>query len=207
MSSMEFNPTTDLLVIVAGFLMGAIPFGVLFTRSRGIDLRKVGSGNTGATNVLRAAGKKIALLTLLCDILKGTAAVALAQYMGLSPLMEGLAGLASVAGHNFTPFLGFRGGKGVATSVGVVLIYVPLAGLITVVVWLAVVLSTRISSLGALVAFTVLPFAVRGSGFEWEKFIISVIITLLLLIRHKQNIVNLMAGTERRVGDKKQGTP
>ena len=101
------------LVIVFSFLVGSIPFGVLFARPMGVDLRKVGSGNIGATNVLRAAGKKAALMTLGCDILKGTAAVALARVMGGGVLIEGLAGLAAVAGHDFSPFLRFRGGKGV----------------------------------------------------------------------------------------------
>jgi glycerol-3-phosphate acyltransferase PlsY len=182
--------------------MGSIPFGVLLTRPLGIDLRNVGSGNIGATNVLRAAGGKIALLTLLGDILKGTAAVAVGKVIGAGPLYEGVFGIAAVAGHNFSPFMRFRGGKGVATSIGVILIYVPMAGIITIILWLATVLITRYSSLGALVSFALMPYAAYLFGYPYESLAVSAILTVLLFIRHLGNINRLIKGSEGKVGHK-----
>ena len=120
----ELSEMRALMVLALSFLMGSIPFGLVFTMGTGVDLKKVGSGNTGATNVLRAVGKRAALMTLLGDMLKGVAAVALARALGLGLLVEGAAGLCAVLGHDFSFFLRFRGGKGVATSIGVVLIYI-----------------------------------------------------------------------------------
>ncbi|MFC1769659.1 glycerol-3-phosphate 1-O-acyltransferase PlsY [Nitrospirota bacterium] len=190
-------------LLFAAFMMGSVPFGLIFCKAQGIDPRKVGSGNIGATNVLRAAGKRTAVLTLVFDILKGSASVFLGQKMGVEPVYIGVMGLAAVAGHNFSPFLMFRGGKGVATSVGVILLYVPMAGLITVVLWLFTVIVSRISALGALVSFTLLPLVVYILGYGWENVIISAIISVLLIIRHHSNIAKLINGNERRVGEKK----
>src|SRR3989304_1398915 len=135
------------LLIIYSYLLGSIPFGMVLAKMKGVDLRKVGSGNIGATNVLRAMGKGPALMTLLGDLLKGTAAVAAAKMLGVGAFYEGLAGLAAIAGHNFPVFLRFRGGKGVATSLGVILIYMPQVGILTVALWLATALITRYSSL------------------------------------------------------------
>jgi glycerol-3-phosphate acyltransferase PlsY len=191
-----------LMVMALSFLVGSIPFGLVFTRGLGVDIRKVGSGNTGATNVLRAAGKKAALLTLMGDMLKGAAAVALARTLDLGTAAEGAAGLCSVLGHDFSFFLRFRGGKGVATSLGVVLIYIPMAGILTCIIWLVTVSASRISSLGALVSFSVLPAVVWAAGGGSEKLVVSAIITILLLYKHRANINNLMKGTESKVGQK-----
>lgn len=192
----------DVFLFTTAFLMGSIPFGVVFARARGVDLRKVGSGNIGATNVLRNVGKEAALLTLLGDMLKGTAAVALGKLFGVGPLFEGLLGLAAIVGHDFSIFLRFRGGKGVATSIGVVLLFSPLAGIITVVLWLATAFLTRYSSLGALVSFALLPAGMAVTGQAGEKLTVSVIISSLLIIKHAGNIKRLLSGTERRIGGK-----
>lgn len=191
-----------LLVMALAFAVGSVPFGLVFTMGIGVDIRKVGSGNTGATNVLRAAGKKAALMTLLGDILKGVAAVALARALGLGTMVEGAAGLSAVLGHDFSMFQKFRGGKGVATSLGVVLIYIPMAGILTCIIWLATVFTTRFSSLGAIVSFTALPVVVWSFGGLNEKLVFSAIITLLLLYKHRSNMANLIHGTESKVGQK-----
>jgi glycerol-3-phosphate acyltransferase PlsY len=191
-----------ILLILFSFVMGSVPFGVVFTRAKGIDLRKVGSGNTGATNVLRVAGKKAALFTLLGDLLKGTAAVALGRAFGVGPLFEGILGLAAIAGHDFSVFLGLRGGKGVATSIGVVLIYTPLAGILTIIIWLSTVFITRYSSLGAIVSFAFLPLGCFFLGYTGQKLGITIAITILLIIRHAGNIKRLATGTERRTNEK-----
>ena len=190
------------LVIAFSFLVGSIPFGVVFTKSRGIDLEKVGSGNIGATNVLRAAGKKVALMTLMGDILKGTAAVALARAVGTGTLVEGMAGLAAVAGHDFSPFMRFRGGKGVATSLGVILIYTPIAGILTVIIWLVTVLTMRYSSMGALVSFSLMPVWVLLQGYPSEKLYTAIIISVLLVAKHSGNIKRLIKGTEGKIGNR-----
>jgi glycerol-3-phosphate acyltransferase PlsY len=201
----------EAMVLVFCYLMGSVPFGLIFARAKGVDLRTVGSRNIGATNALRAAGKAVAAMTLLGDLLKGVAAVALARAAlnegfvhpaGAIPpgAFEALAGLAAVLGHDYTVFLRFKGGKGVATSLGAVLLYAPMAGLATVGVWLVTVAATRVSSLGALVAFALMPAGVWFLGYGWEKGIISAIITLLLIYRHRTNIMSLIRGEERRVG-------
>ena len=184
------------LLLAGAFVLGSVPFGMIFTRSSGVDIAKVGSGNIGATNVLRAVGAKQAVLTLACDLLKGTAAVAAGSWLGLSYQMVGGMGLASIMGHDFSVFRKFRGGKGVATSVGVILLYTPAAGLVTVAVWLLAVFATRVSALGALAGFAALPVAVWGFGYEWEKLFLSVIITVLLFVRHIPNIRQMLAKKE-----------
>jgi glycerol-3-phosphate acyltransferase PlsY len=193
---------TGALVIACSYLLGSVPFGIVFARAKGVDLRRVGSGNIGATNVLRAAGKGPAVLTLLGDVLKGVAAVALARALGLGAFYEGLAALASVAGHDFSVFLRFRGGKGVATSLGAVLIYAPQAGILTVVLWLVTVALTRYSSLGAIVSFALLPVMMLLTGQAKQKAAFAAALTALLVLKHSGNIKRLLEGTERRVGEK-----
>jgi len=190
------------LLIAFCFLLGSIPFGEVVGRIRGVDIRKVGSGNIGATNVLRSLGKGPALLTLIGDIMKGTVAVAAARYITGDPFIEGIAGLSSIAGHTFSVFLRFRGGKGVATAIGVLLIYAPVVGLATVTVWLVVVAATRYSSLGALVSFAVLPLTMYVLDGARVKVIIAVLIAGLLIMRHAANVRRLLKGTESRVGEK-----
>lgn len=193
---------TAALVIAFSYLLGSVPFGMVFARAKGVDLRSVGSGNIGATNVLRAAGRGPAVLTLLGDALKGAAAVALARALGLGAFNEGLAALAAVAGHDFSVFLRFRGGKGVATSLGAVLIYAPQAGILTAVLWLITVVLTRYSSLGAIVSFALLPVMMLLTGQAKQKAAFAAALAALLLLKHSANIKRLVEGTERRVGEK-----
>ena len=188
-----------LFLVFAAFLLGSIPTGKIIAGRLGVDLRKTGSGNIGATNVLRSTGKLPALLTLLGDMAKGSLAVLLARYFGAGVWDEGIIGIAAVVGHNYSIFLGFRGGKGVATSLGVLLVYAPLAGLATIIIWLLTVLASRISSLGAIVSFITLPLSIYFLDSK-EKLFISCIMSIILLMRHKDNIFRLIRGTEPKVG-------
>lgn len=190
-----------ILLLIISFILGSIPFGIIVAKAKGVDLKKVGSGNIGATNVLRSLGKWPALLTVLGDILKGTAAVAIGRYFGLGPFYEGLVGLTAIIGHNFSLFLKFRGGKGVATSLGVLVIYAPQIALFTLVIWFVVVIFTRYSSLGALVSLGLLPINILLFD-DKRKLLAAILITILTFIRHKDNIRRLMKGTERRIGQR-----
>jgi len=189
------------LLSVLAFILGAIPVGVIIAKAQGVDLKKVGSGNIGATNVLRSLGRRPAVLTLLGDMLKGTLAVALGRYFEAGPLYEGLIGLSAVIGHNFSIFLRFRGGKGVATSLGVLILYSPQTALFTFIIWLVVVLTTKYSSLGALVSFGFLPLSIAFFDNE-KKLPVALLMTALIMIRHKDNIQRLIKGTERRIGER-----
>jgi len=197
----SFTYTRISLLIICAFIMGSIPVGMLVARAKGVDLKKVGSGNIGATNVLRSLGKGPAALTLIGDMLKGTLAVALGRYFGLGTFYEGIIGLSAILGHNFSVFLGFRGGKGVATSLGVFILYSPRTALITFVIWIAVVITTKYSSLGALISFGLLPLNIILFDSK-EKLPVALLVTLLILIRHMDNIQRLMKGTERKIGER-----
>jgi glycerol-3-phosphate acyltransferase PlsY len=188
-----------LFLLLAGFLLGSIPTGKIIAGRLGIDLQSTGSGNIGATNVLRSTGKLPALFTLIGDMAKGVVAVLLARYLEVGAWNEGMIGIAAIVGHNFSIFLKFRGGKGVATSLGVLLVYAPLAGLATAAIWLLTVLVTRISSLGAIISFCSLPLSMYYLDAK-EKLPISFIISIILLMRHKDNILRLIRGTEPKVG-------
>jgi glycerol-3-phosphate acyltransferase PlsY len=190
-----------ILLFITAFLLGSIPFGIIIAKAKGVNLKKVGSGNIGATNVLRSLGKWPAALTLLGDVLKGTAAIAIGRYFGVEPVYEGLVGFSAILGHNFSIFLGFRGGKGVATSLGVLGIYSPQTALFTFIIWLVVVMLTKYSSVGALVSFGLLPiniFLFDGR----EKLSAAILITILIFIRHKDNIQRLIKGTEKKIGQR-----
>jgi glycerol-3-phosphate acyltransferase PlsY len=184
------------------FLIGSIPIGLLIARSKGIDLRKVGSGNIGATNVLRAVGKEAALFTLLGDIAKGAVPVAIGKFLGLGVLDAGILGISAILGHNFSLFLKFKGGKGVATSIGVLLAFSPHVALFTITLWLLTARWTRYSSLSALVAFGLLPLSIYMLDYSKEKMIIAIAITVLIFIRHIANIKRLIQGTESKIGEK-----
>jgi glycerol-3-phosphate acyltransferase PlsY len=190
-----------ILLFIASFILGSIPFGIIIAKAKGVDLKKVGSRNIGATNVLRSLGKWPAALTLLGDVLKGTAAVAIGRYFGVEPVYEGFVGLSAILGHNFSIFLGFRGGKGVATSLGVLGIYSPQTALFTFIIWLLVVMFTKYSSLGALVSFGLLPINVLLFDSK-EKLFTAILITILIFMRHKDNIQRFIKGTERRMGQR-----
>jgi len=192
-----------ILLLVMCFVLGSIPFGIIVAKSKGVDLKKVGSRNIGATNVLRSLGKWPALLTLMGDMLKGTIAVAAGSYFGAGSLLAGLFGFSAILGHNFSFFLGFKGGKGVATSLGVLIVYAPLAALLTIVLWLGVAVSTKYSSLAALVSFGLLPASVffLNPG-DTGKMLTAILITALIFFRHTDNINHLIKGTERKIGQR-----
>lgn len=188
------------MLIAFAFLSGSIPFGAAIGAAKGINLKKAGSGNIGATNVMRTMGKWPAFLTLTGDVIKGALPVAAARYLGSAVAVQGVVGLAAIAGHIFSPFLKFKGGKGVATGIGVLLVYSPTVALITVFVWLTVVFVSRYSSLGAITSFLLLPFNVYIFDYSVEKVIISVIISSILILRHGSNIERLFKGTETKIG-------
>ncbi|MGD0885406.1 MAG: glycerol-3-phosphate 1-O-acyltransferase PlsY [Thermodesulfovibrionales bacterium] len=193
---------TLLGLMALAFLIGSIPFGDIIARRKGVSLREVGSGNIGATNVLRTIGKLPAILTLLGDVMKGTFAVAMAKSLLNDPSSEGIVGLSAVAGHNFSIFLRLKGGKGVATSIGVLLLYSPRVALVTIALWVTVVYFTRYSSLGALFAFAVLPLTMHVVDPVKAKVPIAVLMTLLLILKHADNIQRLIKGTESKLGEK-----
>jgi len=213
---LNLNPYLYLLIPTA-FLMGSIPFGLIFTRNKGIDIRETGSKNIGATNVLRSAGKMPAVLTLLADFLKGAVPVFITGVMvetmtahSQTPefiivsqdVWGGIVGLAAVLGHMFSIFLKFRGGKGVATGFGVVIVYSPVCGIIILLVWIAVVAISRYVSVGGIAAVSVLPLVYLLLEATMVKIIIGVMLAVLITLRHSSNIKNLIAGTESKIGGK-----
>jgi glycerol-3-phosphate acyltransferase PlsY len=193
----------DVLLLVVAYLLGSVPFGVLIARARGgVDLRRVGSGNIGATNVLRAVGKGAAALTLLGDIGKGAAAVGLGRWFSVSPTVLAMIALAAVIGHLLPVFAGFRGGKGVATTLGVVLATMPAVGSLLLLIWLTVAAVWRYSSLAALVASAVLPVLAWSLDGRPPMVVLGAALFLFVLVRHRENIVRLWQGTEGKVGQK-----
>ncbi|MBU3031794.1 glycerol-3-phosphate 1-O-acyltransferase PlsY [Paracoccus marinaquae] len=190
-----------ILWTVLGYVLGSIPFGLAIARALGLgDLRKIGSGNIGATNVLRTGNKPAALATLLLDSGKGAIAVLLARYFG-GETAAMLAGGAAFLGHCFPVWLGFRGGKGVATFLGTLIaLYWPL-GLIACLTWLVTALISRISSLSALLAAALSPVFAWAMGRN-ELILVSLFMAALIFLRHKANIARLMNGTEPRIGRK-----
>jgi glycerol-3-phosphate acyltransferase PlsY len=186
---------------LTAFILGSIPFGIIIAKAKGIDLKKVGSGNIGATNVLRSIGKWPALFTLTGDVLKGTAAVAIGRYFGIEQGYEGIIGFTAILGHNFSIFLKFRGGKGVATSFGVLGIYSPQTAFVTFLIWITVVFFTKYSSLGAVICFALLPLNILLFDGK-SKLSAAVLMAVLILIRHKDNIRRLIKGTERKIGQR-----
>lgn len=195
--------TPYLLVILFGYLLGSIPFGLVLCRIAGYgDIRKIGSGNIGATNVLRTGNKGLALLTLLLDIFKGLIAVVIVKYASHNDLLGALAGLSAILGHNFPIWLKFKGGKGVATSLGTILAIHPVTGLCMISAWLVSCATTRISSASAMTAFAVGPLA---AAHFLSPFMTAIIycICLLGVVRHHANITRLLAGEEPQIKLKK----
>ncbi|HEY2034816.1 MAG TPA: glycerol-3-phosphate 1-O-acyltransferase PlsY [Rhizomicrobium sp.] len=204
MSDIGISMHFDILGIglLIGYLLGSIPFGLIFTRMSGAgDIRQVGSGGTGATNVLRTGKYGAAAATLIFDAAKGAAAVLIARHFWNQDAAA-VAALGAVLGHLFPVWLGFKGGKGVATSLGILLaLYWPVA-LASLATWLVVAVVTRISSLSALVAAVAAPIYMFLWG-EQEFAFATLIIALLVLIAHRDNIRRLLAGTEPRIGKSK----
>ncbi|MGL4404424.1 MAG: glycerol-3-phosphate 1-O-acyltransferase PlsY [Notoacmeibacter sp.] len=188
------------LTIVAGYLLGSIPFGLILTRLAGTeDLRSIGSGNIGATNVLRTGHKGLAAATLLLDALKGTAAVLIATIMPLEATP--FAALGAFLGHLYPVWLKFKGGKGVATFLGVLLGLMPIAALVFAVVWLVTAFVSRYSSLSALIASIAAPIAIYFQGDATLAGLVA-LLTAMIFWKHRENITRLFAGTEGKIGQK-----
>ncbi|APH56620.1 putative membrane spanning protein [Granulibacter bethesdensis] len=208
---MNDTMTSYCLALLGGYLLGSIPFGLILTRLSGVgDIRKIGSGNIGATNVLRTGRKGLAATTLLLDGGKGAVAALLAVHLGGWALALP-AGIAAVIGHLFPVWLGFRGGKGVATGLGVLLATAWPVGLVCCALWFAVARTIKISSAAALCAFAFAPLlalAVGGMGLgppplaqsHWQAASAFMLIAVLVFLRHADNIARLRAGTESRIG-------
>ena len=191
-----------LLAAVLGYLLGSIPFGVLVTRVMGLgDLRHIGSGNIGATNVLRTGNKQAALATLLLDGGKGAVAVLIARW-ALGEDAAQVAGLAAFLGHLFPVWLGFRGGKGVATFLGLLLALDWMVGAAVCLTWLVTALVGRISSIAALVAVATSGLWIMFLS-DGSLFLLALILTILIYARHAENLKRIKAGTEPRIGQKK----
>ncbi|KQY19190.1 glycerol-3-phosphate acyltransferase [Rhizobium sp. Root483D2] len=186
--------------VIFGYLLGSIPFGLILTRMAGLgDVRKIGSGNIGATNVLRTGNKKLAAATLLLDALKGTAAAAIASRWGIEAGIA--AGFAAFIGHLYPVWLGFKGGKGIATYIGVLLGLAPVMVLLFAAIWLAMAKITRYSSLSALVATLIVPVVLLATGYG-KIGLLFVVMSVITWIKHRANIQRLLAGTESRIGQK-----
>ena len=194
---MDFLPT--LLTAIAAYLLGSVPFGIVMARLFGLgDLRRIGSGNIGATNVLRTGNRPAAFLTLLGDAGKGAAAVLLARWL-VGEGAAGIAGLFAMLGHLFPVYLGFKGGKGVATFLGTLLALSFPAGLAACATWLAVALVFRFSSLSALVAAALAP-VYTAVLYHWHGAVVVAVMSALVIVKHRANIARLREGTEPRIG-------
>lgn len=190
-------------VILFSYLLGAIPFGLLIAKWRsGVDIRETGSGNIGATNVLRTTGKKEALLTLTADILKGLIPVLLVQTFTGNHILTVFAGTSTVAGHIFPVFLKFKGGKGVATALGVLIYLMPEAALTAILIFALVTYLSKYVSLGSMIAAATIPFLGIFYHSDNDTIYAATLIALLVIARHHKNIRNLLAGCENKLGSK-----
>lgn len=198
------------LVGLVAYLIGSISFAIIFSKKfAGFDVRERGSNNAGTTNVLRTVGKKAAALTLICDILKGVVAVLLAMLAANiwqeadEELLKYLAGLMAIIGHTFPVYYGFKGGKGVATSLGVLLVVNPQIGIICLVFALIIMIATRMVSLGSVLAATLFPILTVFMVDSFGAKVISILIALLVIFNHRSNIKRLKNGTENKISFKK----
>jgi glycerol-3-phosphate acyltransferase PlsY len=216
---MNLSSLSQLLLPAAiGFLCGSIPFGYWAGKLKGVDIRQHGSGNIGATNVIRVCGKPIGIPVFILDMLKGFLPVMWvkasfasnpAPGMDLASAAAVLTGFAAILGHTFTPWLGFKGGKGVATATGVLVGIAPVAMLAGLAVWLAAFFSTRYVSLASMLAAVTVPVTMAvmmGRSGRWDGVLLGfgVLVALLVILRHRANIKRLLAGTENRSGGTKK---
>jgi len=212
--------TAYLATAAASYFLGSIPTGFLVARARGIDIRSVGSGNIGATNVFRTLGKTAGILVMLADAAKGFLACCLVapvmtrlltvQEASSPAVLENFkiaAGIAAILGHNYTCWLGFKGGKGVATTAGVLLALFPKAFLVGLGVWLLVLAVSRYVSLASITAAAALPFAVWLGGASGTLIAVATFLGALAIYKHRSNIGRLLNGTEHRFGRKKPEEP
>ena len=190
------------LLVLAGYILGSVPTGFLVGHAYGVDVRRVGSGNIGTANVLRAAGKGAAVLTLFGDMLKGLVPVVAARMLTEDEWTIAAVALAALVGHCFPVFLKFRGGKGVATGAGTSIALAPVVGLLLFAFWWLVVLASRYTSLGAIAVMVLSPVAFVFSGQPLPYVLYTVAGGVLVLWRHRENARALLKGTERRIGEK-----
>jgi acyl phosphate:glycerol-3-phosphate acyltransferase len=196
--------SSHIAVLTLGYLFGSIPFGLVITRFAGLgDIRKIGSGNLGATNVLRTGKKKLALLTLLLDAGKGGLVIVIVHYFfhdsGKESELSIFAGIAAVIGHNFPVWMRFQGGKGVATTLGTLLVIAWPVGLATCITWVIVAAISRYSSLSAIISLIASPFYALYLDRE-EVFVLASFLAILVIVRHHENIRKLITGREQKIG-------
>jgi glycerol-3-phosphate acyltransferase PlsY len=192
------TPALDAVTVLVAYVVGAIPFGVLVSRAfYGTDIRRVGSGNIGAANALRTLGRRGAAAVLALDTLKGFAPTLAAAALG-GPVVAALAGLASILGHCFSPFLGFRGGKGVATYFGTLFALWWPGGIAFAAIWVAAVAATGFSSVGSMLGAVAMG-AVLWLGLGWTGVVYGLVTALFIIVRHRENLERLRAGTENRL--------
>jgi acyl phosphate:glycerol-3-phosphate acyltransferase len=208
------------LSIPLGFLLGSIPFGLLLGKLKGIDIREHGSGNIGTTNVFRTLGKKLGILCFLLDLCKGLIPVLLAKYFApdntMGQVIEVGTALAAILGHNYSPWIGFKGGKGIATSAGALIALMPGAVLLLVILFIVVTYTTKYVSVGSIATGVALPIVTLWGSYYHGKiadgtwniplFIFSLIAGSLAVWKHRGNIARLRAGTENKIGQKKKET-
>lgn len=200
MAEAGFLSLTLMGALVFGYFLGSIPFGLILTRFAGLgDVRSIGSGNIGATNVLRTGNKKLAAATLIFDMLKGTVAVLVASRYGPDAAIGAVFG--AFIGHLFPVWIGFKGGKGVATYLGVLIGLAWPGALVFAAVWIVTALLTRYSSLAALIASIVVPIALYSRGYP-AIAVLFAIMTVIVIFKHKANITRLLNGTESKIGAK-----
>ena len=197
--------------VLLAYVIGATPFGFLAGRMRGVDIRDHGSGNIGATNVLRVLGKPIGITTLILDILKGLVPVLIAQAATESTIIHILAALAAILGHNYTFWLGFKGGKGIATSAGAVAPLFPVPLLIAVIIWLLVFAITRYVSMASILSAVSLPLSVaaqslRANAWDFPLLGFTIFLAAMALWRHRDNIQRLVRGEEHRFEPRSKDT-
>ncbi len=191
--------------IVIGYLLGTIPTGYLVAKARGVNIQQAGSGNIGATNVQRTLGWGPAIVVALLDPLKGALATLIPVFLGTGAWIVAATGLAAVLGNNFNVLLRLRGGKGIATSIGVYLVVDPLSSLLAIVTGLFTIGASRYVSLGSLVGLFTLPlFVLAGGSFLVPNLLLAIALALLAILRHQDNIRRLLKGSERRLGERPQ---
>ena len=186
------------IIIAAAYLIGSIPTGLLLGKAYGIDVRKEGSGNIGATNLYRTVGRKVGIITLIGDCLKGLLPVLVVKASSFPPELAAWVGLAAFCGHVFSLFLKFKGGKGVATALGVFLALAPLAVAIAIGLFAVLMFVWRYVSLGSISAAAAMPLAVYLLGGSPTITIVTLVIALIVIVRHRENIGRLLSGTENR---------
>lgn len=188
----------QMIVIGTAYLIGSIPTGLLLGKAYGIDVRKEGSGNIGATNLYRTVGRKVGIITLIGDCLKGLLPVVIVKASSLPPELAAWVGLAAFCGHVFSVFLKFRGGKGVATALGVFLALAPLAVAIAIALFAGMMFLWRYVSLASISAAAVMPLAVFFLGGDRSLIMVTLIIALIVIVRHHENISRLLSGSENK---------